>query len=250
MHPDHLEACSAERRYREKPLIAVVVSRYAEYYLEGVAGSADLGSKQTVANGKAWIDVSVPLTTGMVHWPGDPAPSFERISDMQQGAEANVTLCRMTAHTGTHMDAPNHFLAGGSGIDEFPLEMGIGRARVITIAPAVQAISDRDLQNKGIRPGERVLFKTKNSNGRWDHREFLPDFAALSESAAGFVSGAGVVLVGVDYLSVGLYEADGIQTHQILLRAGIWIVEGLNLAAVIEGEYDMVCLPLRIQRCD
>jgi arylformamidase len=177
-------------------------------------------------------------------------PSFKRLSDMQQGAEANVTFCRMTAHTGTHMDAPNHFLADRRGIDEFPLEVGIGRARVITIDSGVRAIGDPDLQNKEIRPGERVLFKTKNSNGRWDDRDFQPDFAALSESAAAFLSDAGVVLVGVDYLSVGLYKADGIETHKTLLRAGIWIVEGLNLAAVSDGEYDMVCLPLRIQGSD
>lgn len=199
---------------------------------------------------KSWIDVSVPLTTGMVHWPGDPEPSFEAISEIKLGAEANVTLCRMTAHTGTHMDAPRHFLAGGSGIDEFPLEMGIGRARVIAMAADARAIGRADLEGKGIGQGDRVLFKTRNSRARWDNCEFQPDFVALDASAATFLAGAGVVLVGVDYLSVGRYQADGVETHRTLLSAGIWIVEGLNLAAVEEGEYEMVCLPLRIQGCD
>lgn len=198
---------------------------------------------------RPWIDVSVPLTTGMVHWPGDPAPAFRRIAEIGPGVEANVTLCRMTAHTGTHMDAPNHFLSGEIGIDEFPLQVGIGRARVITIPPEVRVIGGAELQDKGIRRGERVLFKTRNSSHRWDNREFQPEFTALDASAAAFLHQAGVVLVGVDYLSVGL-KADGAQTHRILLGARIWIVEGLNLAEVQDGEYDMVCLPLRIQGCD
>jgi len=199
---------------------------------------------------KRWIDVSVPLATGMVHWPGDPEPRFERISDLEHGAEANVTLCRMTAHTGTHMDAPNHFLAGESGMDEFPLEVGIGRARVVTLRPEIRAIGAADLKDCGIRAGERVLFKTGNSNRRWHDRRFQPDFAALNASGAAFLKDAGVLLVGVDYLSIGLYEADGAETHRILLGARIWIVEGLDLAEVGEGEYDMVCLPLRMQGCD
>jgi arylformamidase len=198
----------------------------------------------------AWIDVSVPLTTGMVHWPGDPVPSFERISEMALGGDADVTLCRMTAHTGTHMDAPGHFLPGGSGIDEFPLDVGMGRARVISIPPHVRGIGQAQLAGFSFRKGERVLFKTKNSQSRWDNQEFQPEFAALNASGARLLADAGVALVGIDYLSIGLYEADGIETHRILLRAGIWIVEGLNLAAIEEGEYDMVCLPLRIGGAD
>lgn len=197
-----------------------------------------------------WVDVSVPLTTGMVHWPGDPEPRFEHISEIDLGAEANVTLCRMTAHTGTHMDAPNHFLAGESGIHRFPLDAGIGRARVIEFPPELRAISASDLVNKRIRAGERVLLKTRNSTRRWHDQEFQPDFVALNASAAAFLRDAGILLVGVDYLSIGLYEADGAETHRTLLGAGIWIVEGLDLSAVNDGEYDMVCLPLRIQGCD
>jgi arylformamidase len=186
----------------------------------------------------------------MAHWPGDPEPSFERISEIEQGGEVNVTLCRMTAHTGTHMDAPNHFLPGERGIDEFPLDVGIGRARVIAMPTDARAIGEAELRDKNIQPGERILLKTRNSARRWDNRDFQPDFAALNASGAAFLKQARAALVGVDYLSVGLYEADGVETHNILLRGGIWIVEGLNLAAVADGEYDMVCLPLRIEGCD
>ncbi|MBV9761015.1 MAG: cyclase family protein [Acidobacteriaceae bacterium] len=198
----------------------------------------------------AWIDVSVPLTTGMAHWPGDLNPTFTRVAEIGSNSEANVTLCRMTAHTGTHMDAPSHFLKDGKGIDEFPLETGLGPARVIAIPPEAYVITAAHLEGQRIRPGERVLFKTRNSDRRWDDRGFYTDFTALDSSAATFLNDAGILLVGVDYLSVGLYEGDGPETHRILLGAGIWIIEGLNLASIAPGEYDMVCLPLRIQGCD
>lgn len=197
-----------------------------------------------------WIDVSVPLHSGMAHWPGDPAPSFERISEIEQGEAANVTMCRMTAHTGTHMDSPRHFLAGKSGIDQFPFDAGIGRVRVITIPSGCRTIGRTELEGNGIERGERLILKTRNSGQRWDNIDFLPDFAALNASGAQFLAEAGVKLVGVDYLSVGAYQADGVETHQILLSAGIWIVEGLNLRAVTGSDYEMICLPLRIEGCD
>jgi arylformamidase len=197
----------------------------------------------------SWIDVSVPLSSGMVHWPGDPEPSFERISEIAQGATANVTMCRMTAHTGTHMDAPCHFLDGQGGIDRFPLELASGTARVIEI-PDASSIGGAQLESKNIQIGERVLFKTRNSSRRWDNQDFNTGFVAVDASGARFLADRRVPLVGVDYLSVGLFQGDGVETHQVLLTAGIWILEGLNLAAVSEGEYELICLPLRIAGCD
>lgn len=197
----------------------------------------------------SWIDVSVPLRSGMVHWPGDPEPTFERISEIATGADADVTLCRMTAHTGTHMDAPRHFLAGGRGMDEFPLEAGIGPARVIAF-PDAAVIGRAEMESLGIAKGDRVLVKTRNSQARWDDREFQRDFVGLDTGAAAFLAQAGVALIGIDYLSIGRFEADGAETHKTLMRAGIWILEGLNLAGVEEGDYQMVCLPLKIEGCD
>lgn len=196
-----------------------------------------------------WIDVSVPLATGMVHWPGDPVPTFKRFPEIERGADVNVTLMFMSVHTGTHMDAPRHFLAGGAGMETFPMEVGIGRARVVEF-PNLAVIGRAELEAKGIRAGERLLLKTRNSRARWDDQEFQPDFVGLDKSAAGVLVEAGVALVGIDYLSIGQFEADSMETHRILMKAGIWIVEGLHLAAIAQGEYDMVCLPLRIQGCD
>jgi arylformamidase len=203
-----------------------------------------------MANNDRWFDVSVPLTTGMVHWPGDPEPTFTRISEIEQGANANVTLCRMTAHTGTHMDAPLHFLPGRDGIDAFPLGTGIGAARVVSIPVSCPVITEAELEGRDIRAGDRILFKTRNSLRNWERLEFQPDYTGMHASAARFLADAGVLLVGVDYLSVGVFEGDGRETHRILLSAGIWIVEGLDLSQVPEGDYDMVCLPLRIAGCD
>jgi arylformamidase len=196
-----------------------------------------------------WIDLSVPLHSGMAHWPGDPEPSFERISEIAQGAAANVTMCRMTAHTGTHMDAPCHFLDGKDGIDRFPLSLAVGPARVIAV-PRAPVVGRAQLETKDIKPGERVLFKTRNSDRRWDNQDFETGFVALDASGARLLVERGVSLVGVDYLSVGLFQGDGVETHQLLLGNGIWILEGLNLSAVSEGEYELVCLPLRIAGCD
>lgn len=198
----------------------------------------------------SWVDLSVPLHSGMVHWPGDPEPNFGRILEMEAGADANVTFCRLGAHTGTHMDAPCHFVRGGAGIDSFPLEIGIGPARVLEMAPDCDVIGRRQLEAKGVRGGERLLLKTRNSAKRWDDREFERDYVGLDASAGAFLAEQGVRLVGVDYLSVGVFDGDGPETHRLLLGGGVWILEGLNLSQVREGSYDLVCLPLRITGSD
>lgn len=197
-----------------------------------------------------WFDVSVPLTTGMAHWPGDPEPTFERISEIEHGASSNVTLCRMTAHTGTHMDAPAHFLAGEKGIDAFPPSVGIGRARVLSIPASCSVVTRAELETLDIQAGERILLKTRNSLWRWDKSDFQEGYVGIDASAAQFLMDAGVILVGVDYLSVGVFQGDGHDTHRILLSAGVWIVEGLELSEIPEGDYDLICLPLRIQGSD
>ena len=199
---------------------------------------------------RKWLDVSVVLRTGLVHWPGDPEPTFERISELEHGAEANVTLCRMTAHTGTHMDAPCHFLAGQAGIDAFPLDVGIGKARVISVPDDCSAIGAAELEGAGIERGDRVLLKTRNSKQRWQDLEFETGFVAVNASGARFLAQAGVILVGVDYLSVGLFSGDGPETHRTLLSAGVWIVEGLDLSSIADGHYELICLPLRIAGAD
>ena len=121
----------------------------------------------------------------------------------------------------------------------------IGTARVIAIddAESIQAV---ELKRHAIKRGQRVLFKTRNSAGAWDRAEFVEDFVHIRADAARLLVERGVRTVGVDYLSVGGYKRDGVETHQIMLGAGMWLIEGLNLAGVEPGEYELICLPLKL----
>lgn len=192
-----------------------------------------------------WIDVSVPLHTGMVHWPDNPPVVIERMMSIDKGDTANVSKMSMGSHTGTHMDAPVHFIPNGIGIDQMPLTAAMGRARVIEINDSV-SIKPEELQGHAIQRGERILFKTRNSEHCWQTNDFVEDFVYITHEAAQHLASLGIQTVGVDYLSVGGYHVDGQQTHQALLGAGIWIIEGLNLSQAQPGIYDLVCLPLRI----
>lgn len=196
-----------------------------------------------------WIDISVPLRTGMVHWPDNPPVEIVRVLSIERGDAANVSRLSMGAHTGTHMDAPIHFIPNGPGIDRMPLDATIGRARVIEIADPV-AIRREELLHHGIQTGERLLFKTRNSTAGWQSATFDEDFVYIAQDAARYLVAQGVRTVGVDYLSVGGFHTDGPETHHALLAGGVWIIEGLNLAAVAAGTYDLICLPLRIEQCD
>jgi arylformamidase len=200
-------------------------------------------------NDNAWIDISVPLRNGMVTWPGD-AP-FERKPTLQiaSGAECNLSQISTSAHIGTHMDAPLHFLEGAAGMESMPITASIGRARVIEIRdPEVIRISE--LAAHRLAKGERVLFKTRNSGHSWNSDEFQERYVHIDPGAARYLVECGVQTVGVDYLSVGAFENGGPQTHRILLAAGIWIIEGLQLEHVEPGEYELVCLPLKIMGSD
>ena len=192
-----------------------------------------------------WIDVSVPLHTGMVHWPDNPPISIERELDMERGDVCNVSKMSLGVHTGTHMDAPIHFLRNGAGIDQMPLTVSIGRARVIEISDSV-SITPEELAGHNIQRGERILFKTRNSARCWQTDDFVEDFVYIAHEAAQYLASLGVQTVGVDYLSVGGSKVDGPETHQALLGGGVWIIEGLNLSQAEAGVYDLICLPLRI----
>lgn len=196
-----------------------------------------------------WIDVSVPVHSGMVHWPGDPPVKLERFTSIAKGAEANVTRIDMSAHTGTHMDAPLHYFEGDPSIDELPLEIAMGPARVIAIA-GEEPIDRGQLEGLEIASGERILFRTTNSDRPWVERDFNPGFVHVSLEAAELLGEIGVALVGVDYLSVGGYRSDGAETHRALLGAGIWVVEGLDLSVVEPGDYELACLPMKLVGSD
>jgi arylformamidase len=183
----------------------------------------------------------------MVHWPGDPPFEIERVHDMSRGDANNLSSIRMGAHSGTHIDAPLHFITDGKGVDEMPLEATIGRARVIEISDTT-SIKPRELRHHRIQRGERILIKTGNSQRVWNSDSFVEDFVFISNEAARFLAERGVMLVGVDYLSVGGYKRNGSEVHRILLEAGIWLIEGLDLSRVVPGKYELICLPLKIAK--
>ncbi|HEY7350679.1 MAG TPA: cyclase family protein [Ktedonobacterales bacterium] len=196
-----------------------------------------------------WIDISVPLYMGMVHWPDNPSVQIARTLDMERGDVCNVSTLAMGSHTGTHMDAPLHFIQAGKGLDEMPLDATIGPARVIEIHDP-ESIKPDELRPQALQRGERILFKTQNSTRCWTTDNFIEDFIYISQEAARYLAALEVQAVGVDYLSVGGFTKDGVETHRALLAAGIWIIEGLNLAQILPGVYDLICLPLKITRSD
>lgn len=199
-------------------------------------------------------DISLPVSTHLVTWPGDPRPEVERIATLEaQGV--NLTRLACSAHAGTHVDAPDHVIAGEATVEALPLEVLIGPAYVIAL-PGVRQITPADLAALDWpAEAQRVLFKTDNSR-LWSGPkagEFQPDFVAFTPEAARWLVERGVRLVGVDYLSVDPYEAQGAEpypAHRILLSAGVVIVEGLNLAEVPPGPYELMCLPLKLVGAD
>ena len=196
-----------------------------------------------------WIDVSIPLKDGMVHWPDDPPVKIRNAKDMEKGDPATVSLISMGSHTGTHMDAPAHFIQKGKSIDEMPFEATVGPARVIEIKDR-ESIKPEELRIHKIKSGERILFKTANSSRCWKNEEFVRDFVYISKEAAAELGKIKIRCAGVDYLSVGGYYRDGVETHRNLLSAEIWIIEGLNLLNVEAGNYELLCLPLKMLRGD
>jgi len=191
-----------------------------------------------------WIDITVPLRTGMVHWPMDTPIEIERTLDLERGDGYTLSKITMGTHSGTHMDAPRHFIKGGRGIDDLPLDVASGRARVIEIKDPESVKAD-ELRQYRIRRGERILLKTRNSASVWKTNEFVEDFVYLTHGAADLLAERGVTLLGVDYLSVGSPQ-DGEYVHRRLLGAGVWLLEGIDLSRVAPGRCDLICLPLRI----
>jgi arylformamidase len=200
-------------------------------------------------SGNGWIDISIPIADGMLHWPGNPPVSLRPTLRIDRGDGANVSALSLGVHMGTHVDAPLHFLPDGADVAALDPAVAIGPARVVAIADPV-SVTREELEAVHPKPGERLLFKTQNSTRIWCEEPFREDFVFVRADAASYLAERRVALVGVDYLSVGGFSIDGDATHRALLEAGVVVVEGLDLSRVDPGRYELVCLPLRIAGSD
>lgn len=193
-------------------------------------------------------DVTVPLRNGLPTWPGDPEIRIATWRSMANGDDGNVSMLNLGAHTGTHVDAPAHFIDGAATIESLPLEVLIGEAEVIEVPEDVLVI-DEAFVSSHCKPGTaRILFKTRNSHF-WAEPEpqFHTDFTYVDLSAATRLVQSGLTLIGIDYLSIEKYDSVKPEVHRELLSHGVVILEGLDLSAVPAGKYELICLPLRLR---
>ena len=195
-----------------------------------------------------WTDVTTtldPATTPV--YEGDAPMRFEFLKDMRKGDAFTLSVYSLGAHSGTHVDAPMHFVSGGASIEQIPIDRLIGPARVIDVADNVQAIDAAELGRHDWRGAPRILFRTRSSIRGWmTSPGFHRDFAYIAPDAAQLLADANVQLVGIDYLSAEQFGAPAPRAHQILLGKGIPIVEGLSLASVSAGDYDLIVLPMKV----
>ena len=195
-------------------------------------------------------DISVTVSADLPVWPGDPPVSIESVAKIEDGANANVSRIAMGVHTGTHVDAPFHFMNDGSTVEHLPLDLLTGPSYVLEL-PGVNIITSSVLKQAVIPSGTlRLLIKTDNS-GYWKDigAAFQTGFTGISSDGAEYLVNLGVRLIGMDYLSVAPYKQSR-PTHEVLLNTGVVIVEGLNLSEITQGHYTLYCLPLKLAGCD
>ncbi|HEY4734828.1 MAG TPA: cyclase family protein [Gemmatimonadaceae bacterium] len=194
-------------------------------------------------------DISVPIRTGGLVYPGNPEIEISLQQAVAKGASANVSTIRFGSHTGTHADASRHFFDDGQPVDRIPLERLIGPALLLDFADDVMSIGEAELRQRDIKGHPRILLKTRNS-AFLSRNEFVKDYTFLAPDGAKYLVDNGVELVGVDYLSIEQFHSGHHRTHRTLLEQSVVIVEGLDLSVPAPGEYQFVCLPLRLEGCD
>ncbi len=204
-----------------------------------------------VKNPRGWYDITVPLKQGMSAYPGDPPFKVYRISDVNLGGKVTMSFMEAITHTGTHIDAPLHFIPGGSSISDMPLTATVGPARVIEIKDR-QKIKVAELEKHSIKKGERLLFKTRNSPLTYESEKFVEDYVYFDVPAAEYLVAKGVILVGLDNITIGHFkEAENLgKTHRAFLQAGVYILEDCALGHVPPGAYELLCLPLLMYHGD
>jgi arylformamidase len=202
------------------------------------------------ATRRIW-DVSMPIRTGGLVYPNNPPISITPVQSIAAGNTANVSRIDLGSHTGTHVDAPLHFIDGAPGVDALPLDVLIGPARLIAFGDDVMAVGEAELRRHDLAGVTRLLIRTRNS--AWlasESPEFHPDFTHVAPDGAEYLVSIGVRLVGVDYLSVEQFHSPHHKTHRTLLSNGVVIVEGLDLIAPPPGDYEVYCLPLLLAGLD
>jgi arylformamidase len=193
-------------------------------------------------------DITVPLSPALPVYPGDPTVEVRAVMRQKRGDAANVSRITLSAHSGTHLDAPWHFFEAGTTVDALDPDVLLGPALVYEVATTTH-ITAADLRRLDLRGVQRVLFKTGNGK-LWERVGFQSEYVALTASAARLLVESGVRLVGIDYLSVDAFEREDFPVHRILLGAQVLILEGLDLRAVPPGAYELLALPLRLQGGD
>ncbi len=198
-----------------------------------------------------WIDISLPVYAGMLGGPSAPKVEIKLVRDPAKGDRVTMAQITMVTHTGTHIDAPRHFFVDGTPIDELPLDTFIGPARVIEIKDTV-SIKPAELEPYDIQPGERILFKTRNSSWVYDDDRSVTGYVYITREAALYLVKKKVRLVGIDYLTVGGWEdrEDNRFLHMTFLENGVSILEEINLKGVRAGRYELIALPLRLRQGD
>ena len=194
-------------------------------------------------------DISVPIRTGGIVYPGNPEIDITLQQAVAKGAGANVSAIRFGSHTGTHADASRHFFDDGQPVDQIPLDRLIGPALVVSFPDDVRAVGAAQLETQQLKGHKRILLRTRNS-ALLSQKQFAPDYTFLAPDGAEYLVGKGVELVGIDYLSIEQFHSGHHRTHRTLLGKSVVILEGLDLSATPPGEYQLICLPLRIEGCD
>jgi arylformamidase len=194
-------------------------------------------------------DVSVPIRTGGLVYPGNPEIDIALQQAVAKGAGANVSTVKFGSHTGTHADAAKHFFDDGQTVDRIPLDRLIGPALLIKFPDDVRSIGAAELGGHDLRGHKRILLGTRNS-ALLSQKNFVSDYTFLAPDGAQLLVDRGVELVGIDYLSIEQFHSGHHRTHRTLLERSVVIVEGLDFSAPAAGEYQFICLPLRIEGCD
>jgi arylformamidase len=194
-------------------------------------------------------DISVPIRSGGLVYPGNPEIEITLQQAVAKGAGANVSFIRFGSHTGTHADAARHFFDDGQTVDKIPLDRLIGPALLLAFPDELRAVTAADLQKHDVKGHTRILLRTRNS-ALLSQKEFVRDYTFLAPDGAQYLVDNGVELVGIDYLSIEQFHSGHHKTHRTLLERSVVILEGLDLSVPAPGAYELICLPLRIEGCD